>query len=245
MRPFDSNRPLASTFVSFSGLGHSTTAPGAQDPRGQSRFSHAQPLQNKLTSFKSAKSSNFQTEKSQNKIVKLPTEEVNPLTQDLVSQDGFQLVSQFETEADALKYATELQKYYNDLNMDVKVQVELNLENIDDTVNKTHLMAAMSESKAKRLGEGEATHGMSKDAHKTAQQHLKAAFESHFQKNEQCLMKQGKRIIKRGDDLTKPEFQKRVNKQLTKENVEFKHLSKEDIREIMETQEQIYGVIRD
>ncbi len=34
-----------------------------------------------------------------------------------------------------MEYATELQKYYNGLNMDVKVQIESDLEQLDDSVD--------------------------------------------------------------------------------------------------------------
>lgn len=49
------------------------------------------------------------------------------------SKLGFQLISQFETEEDALKYAQELQNYYDGRSMDVKVNVEMNLEEVNDT----------------------------------------------------------------------------------------------------------------
>ena len=35
-----------------------------------------------------------------------------------------------------MAYATELQKYYDGLNMDVKVQIEANLTHLDDTEDK-------------------------------------------------------------------------------------------------------------
>ena len=59
--------------------------------------------------------------------------------------DGFKLVSQFETEEDAMKYASELQKYYDSRNMDVKVQIEMNLEDVDDTPGQHYLHQALEE----------------------------------------------------------------------------------------------------
>ena len=56
---------------------------------------------------------------------------------------GFKLVSQFESEGDALKYAQELQKYYDSRSMDVKVQVEMNFEEIDDTPGQKYLGEAI------------------------------------------------------------------------------------------------------
>ena len=32
-----------------------------------------------------------------------------------------------------MKYAAELQKYYDNRNLDVKVQIEMNMEDVDDT----------------------------------------------------------------------------------------------------------------
>ena len=61
----------------------------------------------------------------------------------LQSNDGFKLVSQFENENAAVAYATELQKYYDGLNMDVKVQIEANLTHLDDTEDKQYLQEAM------------------------------------------------------------------------------------------------------
>ena len=51
-------------------------------------------------------------------------------------KEGFKLVSQFESEQAAVAYATELQKYYDGLNMDVKVQIEANLTQLDDSDDK-------------------------------------------------------------------------------------------------------------
>ena len=59
------------------------------------------------------------------------------------AQDGFKLVSQFESEQAAVAYASELQKYYDSLNMDVKVQIEANLANLDDTEDKQYLKEAL------------------------------------------------------------------------------------------------------
>lgn len=56
--------------------------------------------------------------------------------------DGFKLVSQFENEDAALEYAKELQKYYEYRNIDVKVQVEANLANMDDTADRQYLQEA-------------------------------------------------------------------------------------------------------
>ena len=56
--------------------------------------------------------------------------------------DGFKMVSQFESEQAALNYATELQQYYDSLKMDVKVQVETNLEELDDTDDKQYIREA-------------------------------------------------------------------------------------------------------
>lgn len=53
--------------------------------------------------------------------------ELNQMTEYLSNQDGFKLVSQFENEQAALAYASELQRYYDSMNMDVKVQIEANL----------------------------------------------------------------------------------------------------------------------
>ena len=52
--------------------------------------------------------------------------------------DGFKLVSQFENEAQAIAYASELQKYYDSLNMDVKVKIEANLDDLNDTEDKRY-----------------------------------------------------------------------------------------------------------
>ena len=57
----------------------------------------------------------------------------------LQNHDGFKLVSQFESEQAAMQYASELQKYYDGINMDVQVQIESNLEELDDTEGQVYI----------------------------------------------------------------------------------------------------------
>ena len=42
-----------------------------------------------------------------------------------------------------MAYASELQKYYDSLNMDVKVKIEANLDEIDDTEDKRYVSESM------------------------------------------------------------------------------------------------------
>lgn len=42
-----------------------------------------------------------------------------------------------------MKYASELQKYYDSRHMDVKVQIEMNLEDVDDTPGQHYLQQAL------------------------------------------------------------------------------------------------------
>ena len=42
-------------------------------------------------------------------------------------------MSNFENEAQAIAYAKELQSYYDSQNLDVKVQIDTNLADMDDT----------------------------------------------------------------------------------------------------------------
>lgn len=55
----------------------------------------------------------------------------------------FKLVSQFDTEDDAMKYAAELHKYYNQRDMEVKVEIQMNLEDVDDTPGQRYLSEAI------------------------------------------------------------------------------------------------------
>ena len=41
-------------------------------------------------------------------------------------------------------------------------------------------------------------------------------------------------MIKRNDDLTEAKFQKRVNKKISKESIEYRNLSKRDIDELLD-----------
>jgi len=102
------------------------------------------PLSNKFTALKAAMTSNNnamwdrQPVEADSKI----RETRNQTTTDVTS-DGLKMVSHFETEQEAIQYATELQKYYDGLNMDVKVSIEMNLEDLDDTAGKTYLQEAL------------------------------------------------------------------------------------------------------
>ena len=46
---------------------------------------------------------------------------------------SFHVMSNFENEAQAIAYAKELQSYYDSQNLDVKVQIDTNLAEMDDT----------------------------------------------------------------------------------------------------------------
>ena len=61
-----------------------------------------------------------------------------------------------------MAYAQELQRYYNNLNMDVKVQIEANLTDLDDTVDKAYLREAFMARHKKEKEEANETQKIDK-----------------------------------------------------------------------------------
>jgi hypothetical protein len=125
-------------------------------------------------------------------------------------------------------YAQELQKYYNNLNMDVKVQIEANLTELDDTDDKSYLREAfMAEHRKLEKEEHQAQNIDKLEREKNQRLNIKSAFSNHFKFVDPIQVREIKGITKRTADLTAPKFQKKVSTNSSiKPNIEYDKLSR-------------------
>jgi hypothetical protein len=125
-------------------------------------------------------------------------------------------------------YAQELQKYYNNLNMDVKVQIEANLTELDDTDDKSYLREAfMAEHRKLEKEEHQAQNIDKLEREKNQRLNIKSTFSNHFKFVDPIQVREIKGITKRTADLTAPKFQKKVSTNSSiKPNIEYDKLSR-------------------
>ena len=89
--------------------------------------------------------------------------------------------------------------------MDVKVQIEANLDQMDDTEDQRYLAAAQAEATPAsepvetQMADMEI---MTEEEQALAKLQIQSSFKGHFKKNEQVKLRPIKGMIKRGDDLT-------------------------------------------
>lgn len=127
-----------------------------------------------------------------------------------------------------MTYAQELQKYYNNLNMDVKVQIEANLTELDDTDDKSYLREAfMAEHRKLEKEEHQAQNIDKLEREKNQRLNIKSTFSNHFKFVDPIQVREIKGITKRTADLTAPKFQKKVSTNSSiKPNIEYDKLSR-------------------